>query len=90
MSQEEMDQCWKKLAENMEEEVLEKYKVTTAKEELTEAEVLCWNGGVCEKTGSTEYESGERIVAQETSLCSENIICSVCKACMRVRRSGKS
>ena len=27
MSQEEMDQCWKKLAEKMEEEVLDKYKV---------------------------------------------------------------
>ena len=27
MSQEEMDQCWKKLAERMEEEVLDKYKV---------------------------------------------------------------
>ena len=27
MSQEEMDQCWKKLAAKMEEEVLDKYKV---------------------------------------------------------------
>ena len=27
MSQEEMEQCWKRLAEKMEEEVLDKYKV---------------------------------------------------------------
>ena len=27
MSQEEMDQCWKKLAEKIEEEVLDTYKV---------------------------------------------------------------
>ena len=31
MSQEEMDQCWKKLAEKIEEEVLEKYKVADTK-----------------------------------------------------------
>ena len=35
---------------------------TTAKEELTVAEAPCWNGGVCEKAGSTKYESGEKIV----------------------------
>ena len=30
-SQEEMDECWKKLAENVEEEVLDKYKVEDSK-----------------------------------------------------------
>ena len=29
---------------------------------LTEAEAAFWNGGVCEASGSTEYESGEKIV----------------------------
>ena len=33
MSQEEMDQCWKKLAGRMEEEVLNKYKVEDSKRE---------------------------------------------------------
>ena len=31
MSQEEMDQCWKRLAEKMEEEVVDKYKVDDSK-----------------------------------------------------------
>ena len=62
MSQEEMDQCWKKLAEKTEEEAFLTHKRwTTAKEELSEAEALCWDGGVREKVGSTEYESGEKI-----------------------------
>ena len=29
---------------------------TTVKEELTDAEAPCWNGGVCEKAESTECE----------------------------------
>ena len=33
MSQDEMDQCWKNLAERMEEEVLDKYKVEGSKRE---------------------------------------------------------
>ena len=33
MSQEEMDQCWKKLTEKIEEEVLDKYKVDDSKRE---------------------------------------------------------
>ena len=33
MSQSEMDQCWKNLAERMEEEVLDKYKVEESKRE---------------------------------------------------------
>ena len=37
---------------------------TTTKEELTEAEDLCRNGGACGKKGSTEYESGEKMVGQ--------------------------
>ena len=31
MHQEEMDRCWRKLAEKMEEEVLDKYKVEFTK-----------------------------------------------------------
>ena len=33
LNQDEMDQCWKKLAERMEEEVLDKYKVEDSKRE---------------------------------------------------------
>ena len=31
-----------------------------------------WNRGVYEEAGSTGYESGEKIVGQESSLCSES------------------
>ena len=61
----------------------------TAKEVLTEADAPLWNEGVYEKAGSTEHESGEKIVGQEFSLCSENTTCSVCKAFMRIRRKEK-
>ena len=86
MSQEEMDQCWKKLAEKIEEEVLDKYKV----EGTTEAEAPFWNGVVYEEAGSTEYESGEKIVWQEFSLSSENSTCCVCEARMKIRRMEES
>ena len=33
LNQDEMDHCWKKLAERMEEEVLDKYKVEDSKRE---------------------------------------------------------
>ena len=61
-----MDQCWKNLAERMEEEVLNKYKVEEAKKRLSEVEVLPWEW--CAKTRNTEYESGEKIAGQEFSL----------------------
>ena len=83
LNQEEMNQCWKKLAERMEEEVLDKYRARTAKGRLTEAEAPRWNGGMCEEANNTGYESGQKIAGQESSLCSENTTCSVCKARMR-------
>ena len=51
--QEEMDECWKKLAEKIEEEVLDNYKVEDKKEVLTEEEAPFWNEGVYEEAGST-------------------------------------
>ena len=89
MSQKEMDRRWKELAEKLRKRFWTSTRWKTASEVLTEAEVLLWNGGVCETAGSTEYESGEKIVGQESSLCSENTTCSVCKACMRSRRKKK-
>ena len=53
MCQEEMDQCWKKLAEKIEKEVLDKYMVDDSKRRATEAEAFCWNEGACGKAGST-------------------------------------
>ena len=55
----------------------------------TEAEALSGNGGVYEEAGSIGYGSGEKIIGQEFSPCSENTTCSVCKACMRIRRKEK-
>ena len=48
-----------------------------------------WNGGVYEVAGSPGYESGEKIVGQEYSLCSEKKTCSVCKARMGIIASAK-
>ena len=39
------------------------------KEVLTEKESQFWNGGVYEEALSTEYQSGEKSVGQELSLC---------------------
>ena len=86
MSQEEMDQCWKRLADKRS-RTNARWK--TAKEELTDVEAPFWKGGVYEEAGSTEYESGVKIVGQEFSLCPETTTCSVCKACMRTRRRKK-
>ena len=59
-----------KLAEKIEEEVLDKYKAEDSNmERLTETEALRWNGSVYVEAGSTEYENGEKIAGQESSLC---------------------
>ena len=34
-------------------------------------------------------KSGKKIDGQESSLCSENTTCSVCKACMKIRLKKK-
>ena len=54
LNQSEMDLCWKKLAERMEEEVLDKYKVDESKRGVSKAEVTLWNGEECAKTRNTE------------------------------------
>ena len=61
----------------------------TPKERLAEAEALFWIGRVCEEAGSTEYESGQKIVGQKSSPCSEITTCSVGNACMRIPRKKK-
>ena len=59
MSQEEMDECGKRLAEKME-KVLEKYKVQDSKRDAYRG-----RGSFLEyDAGSTEHESGEKIVGQ--------------------------
>ena len=65
MSQEEMDECWKKLAEWVEEEVLDKYKVEDNKRGAYRDRGSFFGiEGVCVEAGSAEYESGEKIVGQ--------------------------
>ena len=77
INQEEMDQCCEKLAEKMGEEVLDKYKVENSKREAYRGRGPRWNGGVYEEAGVTGYESGEKIVWQESSPCSRNFAFSV-------------
>ena len=68
MRQEEMDDVGRSLRRRSRKRFWTNSKWTTAQEELTEAEALPWNGGVCGKAGSTERESGEKIVGQHFSL----------------------
>ena len=76
-----MDQSWKNLAERMEEQVLDKYKVEkTKKKRLLKVEAHFRNGEGCAKARNTEQESEEKVVGQEFSLCLENTPCSVSKA----------
>ena len=51
---------------------------------LQRQRILLWNEGTCEEAVSSGYESGEKIVGQESSLCSENTTCSVGNACMKI------
>ena len=80
MNEEEMDQCWKKVTERTEEEVLDKYKVEDRKRQAFTAEASRWSGGVCTEARNIEYES---------SLCSESTTCSVGKACVKIPRKKK-
>ena len=52
----------------------------------SEAEAPRWNGGACEEATNIGYESGEKTARQESSLCSENLTCSICKAWMKIPR----
>ena len=69
VNQEEMDQCWKKLAERMEVEVLDKYKVEdSTRERLTEAEPLRWNGGVYEEAKKWDKKVVTRLLGKNFRL----------------------
>ena len=59
------------------------------KKRLAEAEAPRWNGGLYEEAESSGYEGGEKIVGQESSLCSERTTCSVDRACMKIPRKKK-
>ena len=79
MSQEEMYECWKGLAEKMEEEVLDKNKMEDSK-----------RGAYRGRGSSLEWREdtnvARRLLGKNLSLCSRNTACSVCKACMRIRQ----
>ena len=84
LNQSEMDLCWKKLAERMEEEVMEtSTRSKRTREEPLKVEVTPWNGEEYAETRDLKLQSGEKIAGREFSPCSENTICSVCKASRR-------
>ena len=85
LSQSEIDQSWKNLAERMEEEILNKYKVEESnKEALTRTSApLEWRR--VRKNKKYKIKMWWEIAWRELSLCSENTICSVCKASRRSR-----
>ena len=88
MSQEELDPRWKKLAEKMEEEVWDKYKVEDSKREAQRQRLLLWNGGVYEQEVQ-DTKVGRRLLGKNLRSCSENTTCSVGKACMKIPRKKK-
>ena len=53
-----MDQCWKKLTEQIEDEVLDKFKVEDSKREAFRGRGARWSGDWCAKARNTEQESG--------------------------------
>ena len=73
----------------MEEDVLDKYKVTDSKREACRGRGARWNGGVYEEARNTVYKSGEKSAEQESSPCSESTTCSVSNACMKIPRKKK-
>ena len=60
MSQDETDQCWRSLAERMEDEVLDSTRLRTVKERPSKVEAPRWSGGVCVEARETG-KSGEKI-----------------------------
>ena len=77
MSQEGMDECWKRLAEKTEEDVLDKSKEEDSKRGACRSRgLLFWNGGVYEEAGR-EHENEEKIAGKESSPCARNITCNV-------------
>ena len=74
------------MAERMEGDVLDKYKVEESKREAFRGRGAPWNGGGHAETRDTGQESGENIFGQEFSPCLENTTCSVGKASRRSQR----
>ena len=60
MSQEEMDECWKRLAEKMEEEVLDKYKVEDSKREAYRGRFSFFGIVACTKKQEVQDTKVER------------------------------
>ena len=88
MNQEEVDQCWKRLVERVEEEVLDKYKVEDSKREACRGRgnPLEWR---LVRRGKKYRIEKVKIAGQESSPCLENTTCSVGKACMKIPRKKK-
>ena len=87
--QEEIDEFWKRIAEQIKDEVLENTRWRIAKEKPGEEEV-CLRGGVwSEEPRNISLENGVKIVGQEFSHRSEDISCNVRKACRKVKQRRK-
>ena len=85
LNQSEMDLCWKNLAERMEEEVLDKYKVEESKRKAFRGRGDPWNGGGCAKTKSKQ----KRLLGNNFSLFRECNLQRLQKASRRSQRKKK-
>ena len=89
LSESEMDQSWTKLAERMEEDVLDKYNVEESNKEVFNGRSASLGWRRVRKNNRNIIKSGERIVGREFSPCLENTTCSVCKGSRRRERKKK-
>ena len=81
LSQSEMDQCWRNLAERIEEEVLDKYKVEEGKREAFRGGGDALHGGECAKEQEIQNKKVERRLLGKNFLFVWRIqSCSDCKA----------
>ena len=68
MNQEKMDQCWKKLADRMEEEVLDKYKVEDSIREACRGRLSAGMEACTKKQKIQDTKGGRRLLGKNLRL----------------------
>ena len=89
LKQEEVDECWRKIAVEIKRRSYTSTRWKTAKERPTEGEGHPWSGEMFEEARNIGLENGVKIAGQDSSRGSENISCNESKACRKVPRRRK-
>ena len=88
--QEEIDEFWKRIAAQIEEEVLENTWWRMTNEKQREEEASLRSGGWSVESRNIILENGVKVVGQEFSRGSGSISCSESKACRKFNREGRN